>query len=186
MRLSLLLAFLSAALPAAAQEAGREQICALKPCRESRPLQIWLDQNRYLEVDLGGTVIAHELNVSVYPGETHFITARMSDRQIVDLVPLTVGTTEANGLSVSMSQEKTKDGELATLLKVTNLFGLPLRYEAYMDMDGSNEFRYTSSCPVGPGLTSYEHWPHAVVQIVMTNVRLLLESESDGDAVVCE
>ena len=91
-------------------------ICEQKLCRGERVIQVQLDQERYFEIDVKGTVIAHETTISIYPED---------------------------------------DGSISTMLVVQNQLDRTLRYEAYMDIDGTNQYLYTSSCPVRSQLSSF-------------------------------
>lgn len=159
-------------------------ICEQKLCRGERVIQVQLDQERYFEIDVEGTVIAHETNISIYPGEAFSITAQVEDSEIVDLAPSGDSSSSVPAIRVRLDQEVEDDGSISTMLVVQNQLDRTLRYEAYMDIDGTNQYLYTSSCPVRSQLSSFEHWPHAIVHFVMTNVRFL--SEEDGDSMACE
>ena len=186
MRYLFLLLVLCSISPAMCDETTTRHICEQKQCRGKGVIKIRIDQTQYLEIDLAGTVIAHESNISIYPGETYSISARIKNGQIVDLTPVKGMPDRAKHLRVSFVQQASQDGELSSLLQVFNPFEYPLRYEAYIDFDGSNNFVYTSSCPVKPGLTTYEHWPRAIVHLVMTNVRLLRDHAPGSGPIACE
>ena len=161
-----------------------EEVCKLTTCRKAGIAQVLLDQHRYLEIPLAGTVIAHEANISIFPGEDHLIEAELIDGQIANLRPL-IGETNTQTIEVSFSQEVDDEGTVQSLLKVTNPFEFPLRYEAHIATEASEGFQYTSSCPVQPGLVAYEHWPYSVIHIVMTEVRLLHEDDVEAGVVTC-
>ena len=67
------------------------------------------------------------------------------------------------------------------LLVVENGHGLALSYRARMTRDGRT--RHTDVCVVLPNLPSYEHWPHPIERIELTDFRFIRWQE--GRAPTC-
>ena len=166
-------------------ELSQEEICSMTTCREEGVAQVWLAGNRYVEIQLEGSAIAYDANISLYPGDKYSIEADFSEGQISNLRPALAESTK-NTISVSFEQEVEESGQIQTYLLVHNPFDYPLRYEAYMETEGGEEYQYTSSCPVQPGLITYEQWQYPVVHLMMTEVRLLTDYDAAAGGIVCE
>jgi|GEM_PF-3185570 len=184
----LLLAVLVVIVPSSAigdTEHSQEEICSSTTCREEGVAQVWLAENRYVEIQLEGSAIAYGANISLYPGDKYSIEADFSEGQISSLRPALAKSTK-NTISVSFEQEVEESGQIQTYLLVHNPFDYPLRYEAYMETEGGEEYQYTSSCPVRPGLMTYEQWQYPVVHLMMTEVRLLTDYDAAAGDIICE
>ena len=166
-------------------EPAQEEICSITTCREEGIAQVWLAENRYVEIQLEGSAIAYDANISLYPGDKYSIEADFSEGQISNLRPALAESTK-NTISVSVEQEVEESGQIQTYLLVHNPFDYPLRYEAYMETEGGEEYQYTSSCPVQPGLITYEQWQYPVVHLMMTEARLLTDYDAAAGGIVCE
>ena len=66
------------------------------------------------------------------------------------------------------------------LALISNPFDRYLRYEASIENAETQQVQYTSSCPVGPGLKSFETWPYPIIQLAMTKIRLLRQDTAEG------
>jgi len=166
-------------------ELAAEELCSITTCREPGVAQVWLAENRYVEIQLEGSAIAYDANISLFPGDKYSIEADFSEGQISNLRPALAESTKST-ISVSFEQEIEESGQIQTYLLVHNPFDYPLRYEAYMETEGGEEYQYTSSCPVQPGLMTYEQWQYPVVHLMMTEVRLLTDYDPAVGGIVCE
>ena len=88
-----------------------------------------------------------------------------------NLVPKT-GETESIG---SLSFSLTAPGGNA-MMSVKNSSQSTIKYDLYM-VDSSGRLHYTSSCPLLPGLSVFESWPHFIPEIVVTNARVFDEEQ---------
>jgi hypothetical protein len=68
------------------------------------------------------------------------------------------------------------------MLMAKNSFDATIKYRASMSVSG--DFYHTSSCPVRPGLSTFELWPHTIAQLRITDFVLL--DMSDTRAMRCE
>jgi len=166
-------------------ELSQQEICSITTCREEGVAQVWLAGNRYVEIQLEGSAIAYDANISLYPGDKYSIEADFSEGQISNLRPALAESTKST-ISVSFEQEVEESGQIQTYLLVHNPFDYPLRYEAYMETEGGEDYQYTSSCPVQPGLMTYEQWQYPVVHLMLTEVRLLTDYDPAVGGIVCE
>jgi len=68
------------------------------------------------------------------------------------------------------------------LLRVESTFDTPLKFDLHMMALDTDAILYTSSCPVHPGRITYEHWPHAIFQLFVSDFRIVQGEDSS----VCE
>ena len=66
-------------------------------------------------------------------------------------------------------------------LKIQNPLSAPLKYQARMRLPGESDLRTTTSCPIRPGGSVFESWPHDIDELVLSDFRLL--PDSDGSMV---
>jgi hypothetical protein len=81
---------------------------------------------------------------------------------------------------------KQMPGEDDMMLVVENGYGRRLDYRALMTTTNGRA-HVTGVCEVPSGLLSFEHWPHAIVSIELTDFRLgPAEPESNPNEVPCD
>jgi hypothetical protein len=83
---------------------------------------------------------------------------------------------------VSLFKLTRRDGAVETLLVLENGYNQALRYRARMRSDGRS--RPTDVCTVLPRLRGYEHWPHAIERIELSEFELVPYRQ--GMPPVCE
>lgn len=178
----LFLAAICAAAPAAAQDSGatptREELaelCKTVLCREPGTFRLTLDDGRQLETrfDAPRPIVIGGERVTIYPGEMIFIEADVSGDRLVNLRAVEAIADPARTIELKMWR---KEGEPYTYLAVTNPFPRILKFHFLMMLPTGDDLHETSSCPVvGNGGSAYESWPHAILQLVLIEPRLLDE-----------
>ncbi len=163
-----------------------EEICAATFCRPDAVLTIALDADSYVEIDIGGRPIAYGLDINLYLGEEVYIEATLNDG-VIDSLEF-VETNQNPDRTISVRFARMGDDRYDSMLVVENPFDQMLRYRAFIATPDKPEFAYTSSCPVMPGVSAYEHWPYAIFHIVMAEVHLRPAPESNGEEIelTCE
>ncbi len=105
--------------------------------------------------------------VSMLPGTTVFVSGSVVEGKLVNLRVVEKPTELKDVLQIRMWQEP---GMADTFLVVTNYFHDVVKYRAAMLFPQADEFHSTSSCAVlGDGRVGYEHWPHAIFQLVLAD-----------------
>ena len=74
--------------------------------------------------------------------------------------------------TISFRLEQTDEG---TILQVKNPFAKNIVYDCLIQHYSEQRLRKTSIIPVRAGLMSFEMWPYPVAQVVVSNVRYVLE-----------
>lgn len=73
-----------------------------------------------------------------------------------------------------------EDAKAGMILKIYNPAKRPLKFDLGMQLPDGRTVK-TSSCPVRPGLYSYESWPHPIVTLYMKDFRWVDESYTKCD-----
>ena len=168
-------------------QSAADKICAEVPCRPEQTVTLDIDAERYMEAPIGGTPYAYERSISLFPGDEFSVRARIEDGEIQSLSYEPDGSNGDDTIRVSFEQAKEFEDGIGMRLIVTNPFDRHLRYEAYIQTPEGEEYDYTSSCPVNPGISTVEQWPYPIIHLVMTDVRLLpIPKEGDDGTIVCE
>jgi hypothetical protein len=114
--------------------------------------------------------------ITIYPGEQRSVAFSAQGDKLTPVPAGAAGDPAANSVDLALS--KTDNGMVLT---VTNPMSRDLKYDVMMRAP-DDQLVYTSSCPVGPGLMNFEHWPHDIKYLELSNFRLLKE----GDDTACE
>ncbi len=103
--------------------------------------------------------------IVIYPGEHFVITFETENGKIANAVPNPVGGQLSNAVEVRF--EEIDSGMMLTL--ESHLPG-DIKYDASMKVP-DDRLVYTSSCPVGAGLSAFETWPHPIKFLKLSNFR---------------
>lgn len=68
-------------------EFSQQEICSITTCREEGVAQVWLAENSYVEIQLEGSAIAYDANISLNLGDKYSIEADFSGGQISNVRP---------------------------------------------------------------------------------------------------
>ena len=173
----LLVGFTSYAM---ADELSVEQVCAQVYCRAPVTISLRLDESTAMDYEVEGTPVAFKRDVNLFPGESVELSVTMEDGEIQALTYDPNVSPGKETISIRFSQDD--DDPYGMMLVVENSFDKYIRYKAYVALPGQEGFVYTSSCPVGPGMSAYESWPRPISHIILTNVHFV-EVTRDGDTV---
>lgn len=153
------------------------RICAETRCHPPGTIQVNMEDGTTREFRSEyAWPIVHEGYVAIYPGVTLFLAGEIVDGKLANLRAVDEPAAPVNVIKLRMHQE---DGKPDTFLTVTNYFPQFIKYRAGMMLPTSDEIRGTSSCTVmSDGRVAYEHWPHPIFQLVLTDFRAV--EMSDG------
>lgn len=104
------------------------------------------------------------------------------DRVLTDgSAPIWVALTpEADGLFALKDSDETSGqielrmvqrDEQMTMVAIRSQGEERIKLDLYLSPDGE-QYIYTSSCPISPGIVSYESWPHPVAWIAVAAARI--------------
>lgn len=150
-----------------------EEFCAENPCRENRQVYFLTDGQPIDEVLPLYWPIVQGDRLSLLPGDKVYIEAEVVDGLFTDFKLVETVTDDEKTISLDFSQMEDKPD---MMLVVKNPFSDAMKF--HLDMiDFGGASHPTSSCVVMPGVSSYEHWPHAIPELIVSNIRAV---EFDG------
>ena len=141
-------AFVAACVLAAVAQADSSKQCGAMPCRSN-----------------GAPYVTDKGAILIFPGEQFVIAFRIESGRIVSAEPNPIGGRTSNAIEVNF---KEIDGGM--MLTLANHLPSTIKYDAIMKAP-DDKLVYTSSCPIDAGLSSFEHWPHPIKFLALTNFR---------------
>ena len=115
--------------------------------------------------------VVQPLGIVVLAGQTVYIEADVVDGKLTNLVA--VGRVRDPGKTITATFEQADGKDM--LLTVMNPFPKNLKFNMGLMLLDQERLVKTSSCPIGPGLKSFEHWPYPIFQVVLARGHLLAE-----------
>lgn len=109
-------------------------------------------------------------NLSLLPGDTLYIEAVVMNGVVSGFYQVDQIQDPDSTLVFEFSQ-------LDMMLTVKNPFSQMLKFNADM-VDFQGNLHPTSSCPVMAGGNAFEHWPHAIPELRLSNFRTLEATDS--------
>lgn len=154
--------------------------CEEHLCRGPQTIRIADDRGLPLDIVLAQPEpIVEEDMVTILPGETIHLEGREWESSIVDLRAVRAVEDPSRTITFSFWQEPTSGTGTDMMLRVENGFDHLVKYRLGMQLPGSDEIYYTSSCPVLPGRLAYEHWSHVILRLFVSDL-VLLDLPEDG------
>ncbi len=158
---------------------GPEADCAEILCRDPMTVRLVTGSGETHETtfDQPLPIVIKGKAVTIFPGEEIFVEAEVVGGRLVNLQAVEAVRSPVRTLTLNLAQQD--DGGM--LFTAINPFPTLLKYHLQMMLPTSDALKKTSSCPVMPdGGFVFEHWPHPIFQLVLTDPRL------DAEASRCE
>ena len=155
-------------------EVSLEQVCKIEKCRENIVLKFLTDAGPFEQhLSLYWPVVQGE-RLSLLPNEKVYIEAELVDGYFTNFKMVNKITNPEKTIVFNFTQT---EGKVDMMLSVKNPF--PKRMKFHLDMvDFNGNLHNTSSCPVIAGGGVYELWPHAIPELLVSNIRALEESDT--------
>ncbi len=148
-----------------------KELCKQVLCRTPN-FKLRLDNQDVFESDVETPlpVLVNNKLISVFPGETVFIEASVTGKEIKLERAVAINEHPERTLVFKFTQvDKQKD----MMLEVSNPFPEVIKFKmGFMKVDSSKIYG-TTSCPVPEKLSLLEHWPHPIFQILLTQAKIL-------------
>jgi hypothetical protein len=155
--------------------ASLEEACMTVRCRPPRTVRVREKDGVVTESSLPGHPIVQCGFFNVYAGETVYVEADETPSGPVRL--RAVDGPGPGTMSFTLSQGR--DDQM--VLRASSRLSRPLKFQLHwMDMEG--QVRNTSSCPIWPGKTNHELWPHPIFQLIVEDLRF----PEDDQQLVCD
>lgn len=163
---------------AESSDVSLREICRIQECRKNVRVKLTQDDGTEYEkrFELYPASVQRNL-VTVLMGEKLFLEVEFEDGKAKSLKSVPENVNPEKTLVLDFSQKPDSKKDSSSYLWVENPFPKPVKFNLeMMTMDG--KMSPTSSCPVEAKLKLLEHWPHAIFQLVVTNIRFLGENET--------
>jgi len=138
----------TASTTAATAQGESSRQCGALPCRSN-----------------GAPYVNDKGAIVIFPGERFVIALKIEDGKIVGAEPNPAGGSLSNAIAVSF---KEIDGGM--VLTIANHLPNTVKYDVVMKAP-DDKLVYTSSCPIDAGLSNFEHWPHPIKFLELSNFR---------------
>jgi len=151
-----------------------QEYCSHNPCRKNIKVKF---RTKKREID---TLIpeywpaVYRDTISILPGEKIYIEVVMDSGVFKNFTQVKAVENPEKTITLSFDQ---MDDDVAMMLQVNNPFQEVMKYNINM-MDFAGKLHKTSSCPVRPGFSVFESWPHAIPELRLSNFLVLKQSES--------
>ncbi len=136
--------------------------------RQPFTLKLRVDDEHFYEQSFDRVPYVLDGDVYLFAGEGFGLNVQI-DGERISRVTYQPDNAKAN-VTLRFTQEKTKNGDMM-MLTVQNHLKRKLFYNAMMTIPSKSGIYKTSVLPVEVGLSSYESWPHPVVQLVLNDFR---------------
>ena len=161
---------------------GADSACQQVQCREARRMGLRIDDTTGYTFDVPHFPYAIDNLILVFPEEEFSVAGDVADGTLKNLHAAQPG--EPALLDVSFSQ---MDGKPGMFLNIKNNSDYVIKYSAYMVLPEKDGAFYTSSCPLRPnGFSVFEHWPHPIIQLVLTDFEVYLADSAQAADLSCE
>jgi len=153
-----------------------EAVCSKAHCREARNVSLRLEDGTTFERAVPRLPIVLPNGwITIYPGEEIHVELTVARDVIKSARAVAKPVRKSATVTFKLSQQPERaDMQLA----VTHALPQNLKYSMGMMLPSGGQIYATPSCPVPPGATAHETWPHPVFQLVIRDLRFLPEGAS--------
>lgn len=165
----------SLAQPSEAEQRAKEieAACSKAHCRAARTVRLRLEDGSTFEKEVPRLPIVLPNGwITVYPGEEIHVELTVAREAIRSARAVAKVTRPGATLTFKLGQQP---GSAGTVLSVSHSLPQNIKYSLGMMLPTGGPVYATPSCPVAPGLTTVETWPHPVFQLVIKDLRFLPE-----------
>lgn len=140
-----------------------EAYCQSNDCRKDVRFKLRFDDGPVDQVlPYYSPVIQDDVVISILPGESLYVEADLTEQGLKNLKH--VSTNRNSNKTIELSFRQIKDSK-GMILQMNNPFDKALKFDMYMLALNDVEPHYTSSCPVLPGKSILEMWPHPIPEL---------------------
>jgi hypothetical protein len=148
--------------------------------REPFTLKLQVDESHQYEEHFDKIPYVDKNDVYLFAGDNFGINVTMSGDEI-SAVTYQKNSRKADA-EFKFSQQKTGKNGFLMLLITTNRLKRRLFFDGFMTIPEKKAIYKTSILPVEPGLSTFESWPHPIVQLVLRNFRFIEKPQSKPEA----
>lgn len=138
--------------------------------REPFTLKLPVDKEHYYEQKFDKVPYVFKGDVYLFKDDEFGLNLEIQDKTI-QKVRYQKDLKKAD-VTFKFTQELDKDGNVQTMLHTHNNTTYTLLIDAFMTAPQSKGVMKTSMVPVRAGLSSFEGWPHPIIQLALRNLRI--------------
>ncbi|WKD48945.1 hypothetical protein [Microbulbifer spongiae] len=143
-----------------------EEFCQTNECRKDVHIKFRTDGEPFEQKMAMYWPRVFDGVISVLPGESFYVEGDVANGKLVNLKEVPKVVSPEKTITIKFSQ---MDEKAMMMLSLSNPFeDVILKFNMEM-MDFSGNPHQTSSCPVMPGGSIYESWPHAIPELIIKN-----------------
>jgi hypothetical protein len=142
--------------------------------RKPFTLRIQIDAEHYYEEEFDREIpYVHDNDVYLFSGDSFGLKVAITNG-VISTVTFQKSPADAD-VEVKFSQDTESGASPMMLLVIRSHIKQTLYLDALMTIPDKKGVYRTNILPIQPGLTGYESWPHPIVQLVLTHLRLSKE-----------
>ncbi|MDD5262251.1 MAG: hypothetical protein PHD76_10445 [Methylacidiphilales bacterium] len=139
--------------------------------RDSYAVDLTLNDGSKFQKEIKKVPYVADGVIYIFPGESFSVGIEIGEKGIKEIY-YDKGKSSKIGLDFNFKQEKLDDGKRMMMLTVVSRLPQTLSYEALMVIPEVQGVKKTSVVPIEAGLSSYESWPHPIMQLALRNFKL--------------
>ena len=138
--------------------------------REPFVLKLRIEGDKLHKQAFGKIPYVYKNNVFLFAGEKFGINIEKSDK---GKFKVTYAKNVKNAdIQFNFDQRQIVKTTWGMVLITKNNTKKTVKYKVLMTRPGLSGVYSTKSLPIKPGLANYEHWPHPILQLVVTEIRM--------------
>jgi hypothetical protein len=141
--------------------------------REPFTLNLPIDNETYYEQEYPKIPYVIENNVFIFPKEKFRVGITIVDGKVTRVKYDPDGKSDQYLELEFKPRISDSDGKVSMMLTTKNQTKNNLIFDALMVVPDKQSPQKTSIVPIPAGLSSYENWPHPIMQLMLTNIRVV-------------
>jgi hypothetical protein len=141
--------------------------------REPFTLKLPIDNESYYEQEYPKIPYVIENNIFIFPKEKFRVGITVVDGKVTQAKYDPDGKSDQYFEFEFKPRISDSDGEVSMMLTTKNQTKHDLIFDALMVVPDKQSPLKTSILPIASGLSSYESWPHPILQLMLTNIRVV-------------
>jgi hypothetical protein len=148
--------------------------------RKPFTLKLHVDKSHYYEQDFNNVPYVKQGELYLFKGDAFGINLHVTNGVLRGISY----QADLRKAAVSFRFKEEVDGHEETMmvLMIDNHTRNKLFVDGFMTLPKGGNPQETSILPLGPGVSGYKTWPHAIVQLVLRNLRFTIDAKAEPAA----
>jgi hypothetical protein len=164
-----MLCLVSALVGVAADAAESGKDGAQVVMRAPFTLTLHVDREHYYEENIGEMPYVYQGGIYLMKGDNFGVSVSFRGRKVT-AIAYQPDTSKAD-ITFEFNQNVDSDGRAMMLLTIHNRTSHQIKFRALMTVPGEKAAIETSIVPIHAGLTNFESWPHAIVKLLLHDLK---------------